>query len=116
MSKTDMQDVTHESNGEDSRYYQRRSVLWPAKLRLNSHEITCQVWNLSLGGARVRIDLPIQTGTDLTLYISGRGEFPATVSWNKDNAMGISFRCSAAKIQEAFADKAHVLGLDEEAP
>lgn len=116
MSKTDSKEITQEGNGEDNRYYQRRSVLWPAKIRVNSHEITCQVWNLSLGGARVRIDLPIQTATDVTLYISGRGEFPATVSWNRGNAMGLSFRCSAAKIQEAFADRAHVLGLDEEAP
>lgn len=115
MSKTtEQKNISDEDKGAENRHYQRRSVLWPARIRLNSHEITCQVWNLSLGGARVRIDLPVQTGTDVTLYISGRGEFPATVSWNRDNAMGLSFRCSSEKIQEAFADRAHILGLDGE--
>ncbi len=113
MANSKQQDAQEKMTGAENRVFQRRSVLWPAKLRLNSHEITCQVWNLSLGGARVRIDLPVQVGTDMMLYIAGRGELPVTVSWNREDSMGLSFRCSSAKIQETFADRAHILGLDE---
>lgn len=98
---------------EDVRLYKRRSVLWPAKLLIGRHEISCQIWNLSLGGARVRVDLPIQEGTKLVLSIESRGQLNATVAWSKDEAMGLDFNVPSAKIKRMFEDRLHILGLDE---
>jgi len=101
--------------GQDNRLYKRRSVLWPAKLIIGRHEISCQIWNLSIGGARVRVDLPIQVGTKLILAIEARGELRATVSWSENEAMGLDFDVPASTIKNMFEDKLHILGLDESA-
>ena len=98
---------------QDSRSYKRRSVLWPAKLLIGRHKISCQIWNLSLGGARVRVDLPIQEGTDLILSIEGRGELSAVVVWTENEAMGLDFRVPSSTIKRMFEDRLHILGLDE---
>lgn len=101
-------------NSRENRLFRRRSVLWPAKILIGKHTLTCQVWNLSLGGARVRIDLPIQEGTELVLSVSGRGDIKSTVAWSKDGSLGLDFLVSADTIKRMFADRLHVLGLDAE--
>lgn len=100
--------------GEDNRIYRRRSVLWPAKLRVGRHVFSCQIWNLSLGGARVRVDLPLESGTEVILSVSDRGDIPADVVWHRDEALGLSFNVSPEVIKRMFADRLHVLGLDDE--
>lgn len=109
------QDSQANQASHDSRNFQRRSVLWPAKLVIGRHEISCQIWNLSLGGARVRVDLPIQEGTDLILSIEGRGQLSATVIWVEDEAMGLDFNVPSSTIKRMFEDRLHILGLDEAA-
>lgn len=106
-------DTGAEKSSPETRVYRRRSVLWPAKLLIGRHEISCQIWNLSLGGARVRVDLPIQQGTDLILSIEGRGQLSATVVWSENEAMGLDFNVSSATIKRMFEDRLHILGLDE---
>lgn len=108
-------DTEAANSGPESRTYRRRSVLWPAKLLIGRHEISCQIWNLSLGGARVRVDLPIQQGTDVILSIEGRGQLSATVIWSENEAMGLDFNVSSSTIKTMFEDRLHILGLDEAA-
>lgn len=108
------QDTQVQSSGHDSRSFKRRSVLWPAKLLIGRHTISCQIWNLSLGGARVRVDLPIQEGTELILSIEGRGELSAVVIWCEHEAMGLDFKVASSTIKRMFEDRLHILGLDEE--
>jgi PilZ domain len=106
------------ANGEDSldnRDFRRRSVLWPAKIIVGTHELACQIWNLSLGGARVRIDLPIQEGTDVSLAVEGRGEIAAQVAWSTGGSLGLDFLVGPDAIKRMFEDRLHILGLDAEA-
>jgi len=98
----------------ENRDFRRRSVLWPGKLVIGKHELTCQVWNLSLGGARVRIDLPIQEGTDLKLNVASRGEIDAVVAWTEDGSLGLDFVSGPDLVRRMFEDRLHVLGLDED--
>jgi len=99
----------------ENRDFRRRSVLWPGKLAVGKHELSCQVWNLSLGGARVRIDLPIQEGTELKLNVAGRGEIDAVVAWSHDGSLGLDFLTGPDPVRHMFEDRLHVLGLDEDA-
>ena len=102
-------------NGIENRKLPRRSVLWPAKLRVGKHDLACQIWNLSLGGARVKVDLPLQEGVKLVLTIAGRGEIPATVAWAKGDLLGVAFDISTKSVRRLFEDRLHVLGLTDEA-
>jgi len=103
-----------QAEGSDSRRFKRRSVLWPAKIRVGKHELSCQIWNLSLGGARVRVDLPLQDGVEIELVMTGRGEIPATVAWAKGELLGVAFNVGPDVIKRMFEDRLHVLGLSED--
>lgn len=96
----------------DARGYRRRSVLWPAKLEVGRHNFECQIWNMSLGGARVRLDLPIKKGARVMLVIAGRGEISATVQWSKNDTTGLSFNVPAEEVRLLFLDRLQSLGLE----
>ncbi|MFC3053721.1 PilZ domain-containing protein [Kordiimonas pumila] len=100
------------SGTHDVRHYKRRSVLWPARLIVGKHIIACQIWNLSLGGARIRVDLPLKEGTALVLSVIGRGDIQARVVWVEDEATGLAFDTPADKVKVMFSDRLHILGLD----
>ncbi len=100
----------------DARGYRRRSVLWPAKLLVGRHDFQCQIWNMSLGGARVRLDLPIREGADVRLIIAGRGEIPATVRWFRNDTAGLSFNIPAEEVRLLFLDQLQSLGLEPTEP
>lgn len=96
----------------DARAYRRRSVLWPAKLKVGRHDFNCQIWNMSLGGARVRLDMPIKEGVDVVLSIVGRGDIPAAVCWSEDSAAGLEFKVSVEEVRVMFMDRLQTLGLE----
>ena len=107
------QEKTETKNALDNRRHRRRSVLWPAKLTVGKHTVSCQIWNLSLGGARVRVDLPLKEGSDIVLTVADRGDIPATVAWALDSSLGIAFNVPEDTIRKMFADRLHVLGLED---
>ena len=100
--------------GDDTRRdYVRRTILWPAKLQVNDHTFDCQVWNVSLRGASVRIGLPLADGADVTLKIDRFGAFPGVIAWHERGNIGIDFIQGPATIEEAFGDYAIKLGLSQ---
>lgn len=103
---------TFQGGSADARAYRRRSVLWPAKLIVGQHDFNCQVWNLSLGGARIKIDLPIKDKASVMLAIAGRGSIPATVSWCKDGKVGLAFDLPPEEVRVLFLDRADSLGFE----
>lgn len=96
----------------DARAHRRRSVLWPATLKVGRHDFTCQIWNMSLGGARVRIDVPLKEGASVTLAIAGRGDIAAKVRWSDQRAAGLEFGIPPEEVRLLFMDRLQTLGLD----
>lgn len=96
----------------DARVHRRRSVLWPASLKVGRHNFSCQIWNMSLGGARIRLDMPIKEGAKVTLTIAGRGDIPSKVRWFENNAAGLEFSIAPHEVRVLFMDRLQVLGLD----
>lgn len=108
---------TFQGGSADARAYRRRSVLWPAKLNVGQHTFVCQIWNMSLGGARIKVDLPLQDGASVMLAIAGRGDIPACVSWCKGGEAGLEFVIPAEEVRILFLDRAQSLGFERfEAP
>ncbi len=100
----------------EKRRLSRRSILWNGHLRLASlkmgqHDFRCQIWNLSLGGARLRIDVPLQSGTEVYLSIEGKIDIPSTVVWTEGNKMGVKFRMNCEGVYALLGDQAQALGL-----
>ena len=67
---------------------------------------------MSLGGARVRLDLPIKEGASVKLTIAGRGDIPATVRWFRNDTAGLSFAIPADEVRLLFIDSLQSLGLE----
>lgn len=81
---------------------------------VGEHKFPCQIWNLSLGGARVRIDIPLMPGTSVLLSVQGREDLSGHVVWYREQSMGVKFDTPEERIREIFQDRLHVLGLDAE--
>lgn len=99
----------------DARAHRRRSVLWPATLKVSRHNFPCQIWNMSLGGARVRIDVPLKDGAEVTLVIAGRGDIAAKVCWSDSRAAGLEFAIPPEEVRLLFMDRLQSLGLENPA-
>ena len=100
-----------DEDGLKRRRYKRRTVLWPATLHVGQHDFSCQIWNLSLGGARVRVDIPLKEGTEITLKVPGRGDLPAVIAWSEQGALGLDFTVPKSLVRTMFKDRLHILGL-----
>ena len=109
VSNTDQ--VSDEPTGRNRRRQHRRSVLWPARLVVGRHEFACQIWNLSLGGARIRCDLPLRVGSPVTLSVAGKRALDAHVSWSEGDSLGLSFVDDDNTIKRVFEDRLLPLGL-----
>lgn len=99
-------------NNATRRAFSRRHVLWPAKLEVGKHVFSCQIWNVSLGGARLRIDIPLKEGSEVILDIPSRGRIPSVVSWSNEQGLGLAFQVSPDRVREMFHTGVAILGLD----
>ena len=52
------------------RSFKRRTVVWPAVLIVNEFEFKCMLYDISLGGVRLKLDLPLATGAKVNIKIT----------------------------------------------
>jgi len=94
------------------RMLRRRAVLWPAQIIINGHSFTCQIRNLSLGGAKVKLAVPLKEGTIVTLDIPARDiSFRSEVVWQAGDLIGLIFQETPSYIRKCFGTQADILGL-----
>lgn len=100
--------------GSESRTAPRRAVLWSGNLEFGEYVFDCQIWNISLGGAKIRVGLPLLAGSEIQLSLDRYGNFRGVVMWNVDGNLGLKFEADAEIIRETFGDSIVKLGLEEE--
>ena len=102
---------------EDSRRSnKRRSVLWPATLHVGGHEFDCHIWNFSMGGLKLKLNLPLKEGAVIKVEIPKRNTLlSAEVSWQEADYLGIRFQEKEDVLERAFGERARELGLAQQA-
>lgn len=100
-----------EKYGEDTRRHSRRKVLWSGSLECGEYTFDCRVFDISLRGAQIRLDLPLAPGAEVNLAIKRLGSVPCRVTWQRDGRIGLLFLCGGDYIEEIFGDKTRQLGL-----
>ena len=75
-----------------NRDFPRRSVLFKGVIRVNSHEFTCNVLDISLSGARIKLDLPLAAKTEVELTVKGYKSLKAVVAWAAEGCLGLMFK------------------------
>ncbi|MDE2166596.1 MAG: PilZ domain-containing protein [Alphaproteobacteria bacterium] len=76
---------------EDRRAFERKNVFWKARLVLPEGAINCVVYDLSMGGARVRLVAQLQKQQRLRLDIEKLSPLNAEVVWLGIGMVGIRF-------------------------
>lgn len=99
------------AKGSERRILSRRRLLWLGRLKYGEFAFDCRVFDLSLGGAKVELDLPLKRGTLVTLQIPDVGIMVANVAWARDGKMALAFSEGTAAIRKKLAAKAAKLGL-----
>ena len=84
----------------------RRTVVWPAKLIVNEFEFKCMLYDISLGGVRLKLDLPLAAGTAVKIQIKDFDFTDALVSWHADAFVGLRFTDDPDQIKVLLGDYA----------
>lgn len=76
---------------EERRAFERKNVFWKARLVLPEGAINCVVYDLSMGGARVRLVAQLQKQQRMRLDIEKLSPLNAEVVWLGIGMVGIRF-------------------------
>lgn len=91
------------------RSYKRRTVVWPAVLIVNEFEFKCTLYDVSLGGVRLKLDLPLATGAKVKIKIKDFEFTDALVSWHAEAFVGLRFIEDVETIEAMFGGYVHNL-------
>ncbi len=70
----------------------RHSTQCPGKLYTGGREVDCEILNISVGGAKVRLAEPVETNSEVRVRIDRVGEFSGRIIWCRGTTLGIEFR------------------------
>ena len=70
---------------------QRWNTKWPAKLQTGAAQTPCTVVNVSVAGARLRVDHAPDKGSIVLLFIGNAEAIVARVVWRRDDMVGLCF-------------------------
>ncbi len=96
--------LKQDSEQKDRRSDARASVLWSGKLRSAGHIANCRVVNISLKGAQLLSEKPIDCGLEVILWIERFGEFSTTLVWQDGDMVGVQFVDPPKTIESRFGD------------
>jgi hypothetical protein len=82
----------------------RHSTLCPGKLVSGDEEVDCEVLNVSVGGAKIRISQPIETNAHVRVRILRVGEFAGRVAWRNGTTMGVEFQDELTELARIVED------------
>ena len=97
---------------DERRDLKRRAVLWPAIVHIGSHEFKCQIRNFSMGGLKLKLDLPFRQGTMIKVEIPMRDIIlSAEIAWQEGDYMGLRFHEDDDLIRGIFGERAVGMGI-----
>jgi PilZ domain-containing protein len=91
----------------EQRRHGRRNGLWSAQLETTSGQrLDCIVFDISPGGAKLRLDEPVATGDVMTLISERFGKRGARVAWTAPRRAGLTFLSEAMATGGSATDPA----------
>lgn len=95
----------------NQRQTRRSRVLLAGSIICNGQSFPCRVYNVSAGGLKIEINVPLAPGTPVHAELPRFGRFPAVVAWVEGRHMGLVFPEGAAGGLARFGAAAAKLGL-----
>ena len=94
--------ISDQQNAE-RRVSERVDVCLPASIAIGSHVVDCELINLSLTGAKLRVGEDFVGGSPAFLRIEELGEFPGEVIWRYNDKVGFAFSWEHDEIAKVVA-------------
>ncbi len=89
-------------SGSDHRDHARQTVLVGGRLLNEKVWEACEVVNVSVGGAKLRVWGIYCAGQELTLEIKACGQLPGVVAWVRGDEVGLKFSGDPLETAEAL--------------
>lgn len=89
---TDHQPPTPDETPVEKRADPRKNVIFDCQLTIDGEVVTCDIVNISAGGARLRFYDLVPGDGDSILHIEDYGDFPGTLVWAAGNVSGFKFK------------------------
>jgi PilZ domain len=90
------------TDARERRHEIRKNVLWAGQIGANARQLDCTILDVSLGGARIRVNEEVPSRGPLTIACDRFGTFHAEVSWEAAGMAGLRFLESQARIAETI--------------
>ena len=87
----------------DRRQHKRTHVLFLGHLISGDRSVPGVLFDLSAGGARMRLAEPLEPDSAITLRLANRLDFHVEVAWHRDDMVGLKFREAPARIAATMA-------------
>ena len=59
-------------------------------------------YDLSLYGAKIKLNIPLERGADFDIEIKGNPKIPSTVSWAENGFIGLEFKYPPDRVKTIF--------------
>ncbi|WP_321397711.1 PilZ domain-containing protein [Emcibacter sp.] len=92
------------------RIFKRRTVVWPSTLFVGPHEFKSTLYDISLGGMRMKLDLPLARGAYVKVKIKELQKMDAQVVWHSSGFIGFKFVDDPDMVREILGELA--VGMD----
>lgn len=108
---TDDENQGEDEGSEERRHGQRGSALWKASIRTGADTYRCRVYDISLAGAKVWIDEPLEPGEVIKLDIDQIGVIKGKIAWTEAARAGITFTSDVDEVRYLLGPRGKRLGL-----
>ncbi len=99
MTKDDMMNKGVRAVINSMRKHNRRTVVQPVTLGVGSFVFDCTAYDVSLGGIRLKVDIPIERGAGVYVQLKSKLKQTAKVIWSADGFMGLRFMDNPEKVK-----------------
>lgn len=100
LSATELQAMRDQ--WKESRRFRRKSVILASTLETTHGTVQCVALDLSLGGARIRVQEKLELQEQVTLGLAKFGRFPGQIVWLKGPEAGIQFSDLPEEVAQRF--------------
>ncbi len=84
----------------NNRQHERKDVLFAARLQSGDTDIGCDITNISVGGAQIRLRKTLTRGQIVVIDIDPFGKYEVEVRWVDGHDAGVKFKGDPAKVGE----------------
>jgi hypothetical protein len=99
---------------DDRQRHPRTAVFCPAKLASAGQAWDCEILDISAGGAKIRLETPLDPAVALSLTIGSHGTLPVQLMWQNGQYLGVAFLCDLETSTQLVRDVVENPGTNRE--